>query len=61
MKVVFDRDGLLIKPETDFEEEWLAKNYDGKDGGVNRAYIRRGVTATDIVGLKVTRVATFAN
>lgn len=45
-----DKESLLIKPETDFEENWLVQHYEISNCTV---YIKRGASIADILGLKI--------
>jgi len=55
VKVEPDGLGLIIKPETEFEEKWLRKNFTTEREGVIEAYIKTGESYSEIVGLKVYR------
>lgn len=42
-------DGLLIVTETNFEEQYIAKQMD-KDKDI---FVKTGITLTDVIGLKI--------
>ena len=51
MKVTFDRNRLLIEPETDFETDWLSQFIPPYAKGV--AWLKGGLTPADIAGIIV--------
>jgi hypothetical protein len=50
MKVVIEKNGLLVVPETDFEEEYLRTFHDQSK---LTAFLKHGATLQDLVGLKI--------
>ena len=55
MKVELYGGGLLIVPETEFEGQYLVKNFSISILEKTTAFIKTGVTASDLKGLKVYR------
>jgi len=53
MKVEILDDGLIIVPETQFEEKMLVKMYCRKDDKCFTAFIKCGTTPADVIGLKI--------
>jgi len=53
MKVKLDGNGLLIMPETEFEDNWLRKNYREDTNKEIKTFLKTGLTAQETVGLKV--------
>lgn len=51
MKVEKHGDSLIIVPETEMEEQFLCEMY--PYGHSFTAYIKTGVTASDLIGLKI--------
>ena len=52
MKVILDRDkeSLIIEPATDFEADWLIKNYTVSNCNV---FLKHGLSQADLIGLKI--------
>lgn len=50
MKVKIEKDGLLVVPETDFEEEYLRSYSNQKELDV---FLKHGLTVKELIGLKV--------
>jgi hypothetical protein len=50
MKVELDKSGLIVIPETEFEEAYISKTF---DSNTILCYIKRGLTASEIIGLKI--------
>jgi len=57
MRVELDDCGLVIVPDSEFEAQWLVRNF--KDSKPVKAYIKRGVSASDIEGLRIHQVESF--
>ncbi len=54
MKVHLEKDGLLITPETEFEEEALEDMFPPtKTEDPHTAFLKTGITPAEIVGLKI--------
>ena len=52
MKIIVNDNGLLIEPETDFEESYLENlQYNNK----LEVYLKHGMSLSSIIGLKITR------
>jgi len=53
MKVSKQKDGLLIMPETEFEEEVLCEMFPSNENSKHTVFMKLGMTASEIVGLKI--------
>ena len=61
MKVCFDRiGGIIIRPETDFEESWLKDQFKEESNVSTVSRLKTGVSGADFVGVLIHRVAGFA-
>jgi hypothetical protein len=49
MKVRITDDGIIIVPETDFEEDYLRKDFKGNP----KSFLKHGVTLKELIGLKI--------
>ena len=52
MKVELLKNGLLVSPETDFEEQVLCKMF--PHGKTAKAFLKCGTTPAEVLGIKVT-------
>jgi hypothetical protein len=50
MKVEIIKDGLLIVPDTDFEADYINKNF---ERGELTCFVKSGMTAKELIGIKV--------
>lgn len=50
MKVEILEDGLIIVPESDFEEQYLRKTFACKK---LEAFLKHGLSVKDLIGLKI--------
>jgi hypothetical protein len=50
MKVKIVDDGLIIVPETDFEDSYLRNNFLGNS---LKAFLKHGLSVKDLIGLKI--------
>lgn len=54
MKVEILDDGLMVVPETEFEEKILVKMFSSNTNPEGyRAFIKTGLTPADVMGLKI--------
>lgn len=53
MNVDKHKNGLLITPETDFEEQVLLEMFPRSEDSKHTVFIKSGITPADIVGLKI--------
>ena len=49
MEINIQNDGLLIMPQTEFEEQWISRIRFRK----MNVYVKSGLTPAEIVGLKI--------
>lgn len=61
MKIELSNYGMMITPETEFEEKWLRENYGIHKTGKIKAFLKHGSSADQLVGLRVFREETFAS
>ena len=50
MKVQIVDDGIIVVPETDFEDSYLRKNFLGNS---LTAFLKHGLSVSELIGLKV--------
>jgi len=50
MKIIIEKNGLLIAPETDFEENYLRQFHDEEKLIV---FLKHGTSISDLIGLKI--------
>ena len=53
MRVIKDKNGLLIMPETEFEETILCEMFPRNNDSKHTVFMKCGASVGDIVGLKV--------
>jgi len=53
MKVVKDKNALLITPETEFEEQVLCEMFPNNGNSKYTVFMKCGLSVGDIIGLKV--------
>lgn len=61
MQVKLDDYGLLVVADTDFEEEYLRRNFGNQEQGKIKVFLKHGASVSDLVGLKVFVPETFSN
>jgi len=53
MEITIEKNGILIVPETKFEEDYLSEEFSCEKE--LKVFLKRGMGAGDIVGLKITK------